>query len=379
MISFPLFYSVAKYSSFCFPAISYRIPGFLKIYYKCCFCKFKVRGWAFSCAVSRWTLNFTSSVIRVAIDRPISWYCGPLPSGPSRMNRNLQHKEARRLWNSRVVFFFFRSNTYYLVVMGTSARPLSNTAGARRTNATTGRSRNSSSPTRTLEASAPGGIFFMKWRSIWETCTEILGSDGDTPDLIKITQITKYNRTRNKRKHTFQSLSQCKNIRVNTWHGTQSWLNIQLQWCVLLSALRDKHWSQQGVRLLTLLKSTALFSRLTSCLPSLLAGWDWGETVWPVGQSRVFRIRGVLSHTAEFWGGGYFSVWLRRLENAATAGAVVQGVAFRKGFSTISQVKWSKIRTIFNFSKGSQGQYSICISKCYAASIFKFGTFVILK
>lgn len=34
-------------------------------------------------------LSLTSSVIRVAIDRPISWYCGPLPRGPSRMKRNL--------------------------------------------------------------------------------------------------------------------------------------------------------------------------------------------------------------------------------------------------------------------------------------------------
>ena len=57
---------------------------------------------------------------------------------------------------------------YNLVVMGTSARPLSSTAGDRRMKATTGRSRNSSSPTRTLDASAPGGIFFMKWRSICE-------------------------------------------------------------------------------------------------------------------------------------------------------------------------------------------------------------------
>ena len=32
---------------------------------------------------------------------------------------------------------------------------------------------------------------------------------------------------------------------------------------------------------LTLLKSTALFSLLTSPLTSMLAGWDWGETVWP--------------------------------------------------------------------------------------------------
>lgn len=63
----------------------------------------------------------------------------------------------------------FQQRVYNLVVMGTSARPLSSTAGARRTKATTGRSKNSSSPTRTLDASAPGGIFFMKWRSICET------------------------------------------------------------------------------------------------------------------------------------------------------------------------------------------------------------------
>lgn len=49
-----------------------------------------------------------------------------------------------------------------LVAIGTSASPLSRTAGARRTNATTGLFRKSSSPTNTLHASAPGGIFFMK-------------------------------------------------------------------------------------------------------------------------------------------------------------------------------------------------------------------------
>lgn len=64
---------------------------------------------------------------------------------------------------------FSEQLVYNLVVMGTSASPLSSTAGARRMKATTGRSRNSSSPTRTLDASAPGGIFFMKWRSICET------------------------------------------------------------------------------------------------------------------------------------------------------------------------------------------------------------------
>lgn len=132
-------------------------------------------------------LGLTSSVIRVAIDRPISWYCGPFPRGPSRMKRNLcntndrfgeksnplsahlssldteyKEKEAEK---SRGLCQQF---VYNLVVMGTSARPLSSTAGARRTKATTGRSRNSSSPTRTLDASAPGGIFFMKCRSICE-------------------------------------------------------------------------------------------------------------------------------------------------------------------------------------------------------------------
>lgn len=86
-----------------------------------------------------------------------------------------------RGWNiCGILRSVFCSNTYYLVVMGTSARPFSSTAGARRTNATTGRSRNSSSPTRTLEASAPGGIFFMKWRSIWETCTKRLRFDVNT-------------------------------------------------------------------------------------------------------------------------------------------------------------------------------------------------------
>lgn len=43
--------------------------------------------------------------------------------------------------------------------------PVSNTAGERRTKATMGLSRKSSSPTKTLEASAPSGIFFMKCMS----------------------------------------------------------------------------------------------------------------------------------------------------------------------------------------------------------------------
>lgn len=32
---------------------------------------------------------------------------------------------------------------------------------------------------------------------------------------------------------------------------------------------------------ITLLKSTALFSRLTSLLPSVVTGWDWGDIICP--------------------------------------------------------------------------------------------------
>lgn len=56
----------------------------------------------------------------------------------------------------------------YLVGIGTSASPVSSTAGDNLTKATTARSRNSSSPTKMFDASAPGGIFFMKCRSTWE-------------------------------------------------------------------------------------------------------------------------------------------------------------------------------------------------------------------
>lgn len=49
----------------------------------------------------------------------------------------------------------------YLVGTGTSVRPPSVVACASRTKATKGLSRKSTSPTRTLEASASLGIFFM--------------------------------------------------------------------------------------------------------------------------------------------------------------------------------------------------------------------------
>ena len=66
---------------------------------------------------------------------PTSWNLALLPTGPSRMNRNL-------------------------VGMGTSVRSPSNTELASLTNAIIGLVRKSTSPTRTFEASAPGGIFF---------------------------------------------------------------------------------------------------------------------------------------------------------------------------------------------------------------------------
>lgn len=37
----------------------------------------------------------TSSVIRVAMERPISWYCRPFPNGPSSRKRNLDKKMSR--------------------------------------------------------------------------------------------------------------------------------------------------------------------------------------------------------------------------------------------------------------------------------------------
>lgn len=49
----------------------------------------------------------------------------------------------------------------YLVGTGTSVRPPSVVAWARRTKATKGLLRKSTSPTSTLEASASRGIFFM--------------------------------------------------------------------------------------------------------------------------------------------------------------------------------------------------------------------------
>lgn len=87
-----------------------------------------------------WTLrHLTSSDIRVAMDLPISWYLLWFPMGPSNINTNL-------------------------VGTGTSVKSRRIMGCSSLTNVTTGWFRKSTSPTRMLAASAPGGIFFMKCR-----------------------------------------------------------------------------------------------------------------------------------------------------------------------------------------------------------------------
>lgn len=55
----------------------------------------------------------------------------------------------------------------HLVGTGTSVSPESRTAGASLTNAMMGLSKKSTSPTSTLDASAPEGIFLMKFMSTY--------------------------------------------------------------------------------------------------------------------------------------------------------------------------------------------------------------------
>lgn len=66
-------------------------------------------------------ITLTSSVMRVAMERPISWYWGPFPIGPSRMKRNLHNDKGLKSelggtslckmnlndWDILCVFFFF--------------------------------------------------------------------------------------------------------------------------------------------------------------------------------------------------------------------------------------------------------------------------------
>lgn len=41
----------------------------------------------------------TSSVMMVAMDLPISWYCWPFPTGPNRINKNLAtHTKGKSMW-----------------------------------------------------------------------------------------------------------------------------------------------------------------------------------------------------------------------------------------------------------------------------------------
>ena len=79
----------------------------------------------------------TSSDIKVAMARPTSWYRPGVPGGPNikKINR---------------------------VGTGTSVIFPRTQAFSRRTNAVTGFFKKSSSPTRTFDACAPGGIFFIK-------------------------------------------------------------------------------------------------------------------------------------------------------------------------------------------------------------------------
>lgn len=83
--------------------------------------------------------NLTSSDMRVAMDLPISWYLLWFPIGPSNINTNL-------------------------VGTGTSVKSRRMIGCSSLTKVTTGWFRKSTSPTRMLAASAPGGIFFMKCR-----------------------------------------------------------------------------------------------------------------------------------------------------------------------------------------------------------------------
>lgn len=59
----------------------------------------------------------TSSVISVAIDLPISWYCCPLPSGPRRINKNLQIEDNFKNRKGQMVesSFTYCRNTYFKI------------------------------------------------------------------------------------------------------------------------------------------------------------------------------------------------------------------------------------------------------------------------
>ena len=67
-----------------------------------------------------------------------------------------------------------RSMKRNLVGTGTSVKSPKCEASERRMNAESGLSSSFNSPTRMLEASAPGGIFFMKWLFLFSNSSELL-------------------------------------------------------------------------------------------------------------------------------------------------------------------------------------------------------------
>lgn len=229
--------------------------------------------------------------------------------------------------------------------MGTSARPFSSTAGARRTNATTGRSRNSSSPTRTLEASAPGGIFFMKWRSIWDTCTKWLGFDivsvndffccffRSKPNKnLYLTQI----RMQQKKTHSCQFSS----VSVYWWTCYPILVKYTaFVTCPALCAPRQTLEPAVGLAAHLTEVDRAVFS--ADVLFAFVASWlglRWDCLACQAEQS-FHDQKSTFPHDS-------ILQWI-----TATTWWSLSCCIQEKRSSTISHMSWYKIRTIFNFSK----------------------------
>lgn len=92
--------------------------------------------------------------------RPISWKLSWLPTGPNSINKNLSRD------NEKKTKFYCCLKMVrlcvYLVGIGTSVKSPIIDALFKRKNADSVLSKNSTSPTKMLLASAPGGIFFIK-------------------------------------------------------------------------------------------------------------------------------------------------------------------------------------------------------------------------
>lgn len=121
-----------------------------------------------STPANKWSRRFAryatswniSSDIRVAMARPISWKLSWLPTGPNSINKNLSRD------NEKKTKFYCCLKMVrlcvYLVGIGTSVKSPIIDALFKRKNADSVLSKNSTSPTKMLLASAPGGIFFIK-------------------------------------------------------------------------------------------------------------------------------------------------------------------------------------------------------------------------